>query len=108
MRNTISTTLCAFFFVLSFAAAAAADPYTILPNGDLVFNVSVTTQGGCTWTASVLFGALGIPVQMTNFDQTTALEKLKQGELAAMVFVTGQPSRISSSGTGRTYPGCPA
>jgi hypothetical protein len=45
MRNTIRTTLYAFFFVLSFAAAAVADPYTILPNGDLVFNVSVTTQG---------------------------------------------------------------
>ena len=59
-------------------------------------NVDVTGSG-TAMTASVLFDALGIAVQATNLDQPTAVEKLKQGELAAAVFVSGQPSRVFSS-----------
>jgi hypothetical protein len=47
-------------------------------------------------TASVLFESLGIPVQSTNDDQNTALEKLKQGEIAALVYVAGKPARLFS------------
>lgn len=54
------------------------------------------TGSGTAMTASLLFDSLGIAVQPANFDQPTALEKLKQGELAAIVFVTGQPSRLFS------------
>src|SRR6185437_4530112 len=55
------------------------------------------TGSGTAMTASLLFDSLGIAVQPANLDQPTALEKLKQGELAAIVFVTGQPSRLFSS-----------
>jgi hypothetical protein len=47
-------------------------------------------------TASVLFESLGIPVQSTTDDQNTALEKLKQGEIAALVYVAGKPARLFS------------
>lgn len=36
--------LCAFL-TLCFSASAFADPYTIRPNGDLVFNVALSTRG---------------------------------------------------------------
>lgn len=60
--------------------------------------VNVDVSGsGTAMTASLLFSTLGITPQLTNFDQPSALEKLKQGDLAAIVFVTGQPSRLFSS-----------
>ncbi len=49
---------------------------------------------GTAMTASILFGKLGIPVEVTNFDQNQALEKLKRGEIAAMVYVVGKPARL--------------
>jgi TRAP transporter TAXI family solute receptor len=59
--------------------------------------VNVDLSGsGTAMTASLLFSTLGIAPQLTNLDQPSALEKLKQGELAAIVFVTGQPSRLFS------------
>ena len=45
MRSTVGTTLCALFVALFTTSQAAAEPFTILPNGDLVFNTSVTTAG---------------------------------------------------------------
>ena len=45
-------------------------------------------------TASVLFESIGIPVQTTNDDQNTALQKLRQGEIAALVYVSGKPARL--------------
>ena len=56
-------------------------------------NVDVTGSG-TAMTASLIFEALGIQVQTQNADQPSALEKLKQGSLAAIVFVSGQPSRL--------------
>ena len=56
-------------------------------------NVDVTGSG-TAMTASLIFQALGIQVQTQNADQPSALEKLKQGSLAAIVFVSGQPSRL--------------
>jgi uncharacterized protein len=44
----------------------------------------------------VLFETLQIPVRMTNDDQPTALEKLKKGEIAALVYVSGKPARLFS------------
>jgi PEP-CTERM motif len=41
-----ATTLCLFlFFLLAASHEVKADPYQILPNGDLVFNVAYSTQG---------------------------------------------------------------
>jgi uncharacterized protein len=59
--------------------------------------VNVDVRGsGTSMTASVLFETLGIAVQATNDDQNTALEKLKQGEIAALVYVAGKPARLFS------------
>ena len=66
--------------------------------------VNVDVAGsGTAMTASTLFDALGLKVEPTNFDQALALEKLKQGEIAAMVFVAGKPTdlfRKIDAGTG--------
>jgi uncharacterized protein len=60
--------------------------------------VSVDVQGsGTAMTASVLFESLGIPVKTVNDDQDTAIEKLKRGEIDALIFVTGQPARLFST-----------
>jgi uncharacterized protein len=57
--------------------------------------VNVDVRGsGTSMTAAVLFESLGIPVQPTNDDQNTALEKLKKGEIAALVYVSGKPARL--------------
>lgn len=45
MRLKSGTALCLFLVAVFLASEAAADPYTILPNGDLIFNTSVTTTG---------------------------------------------------------------
>lgn len=49
---------------------------------------------GSAMTASLLFGSLGLKPTMTNFDQEAALEKLKRGDIAAMVYVVGKPARL--------------
>ena len=60
--------------------------------------VNVDVSGsGTAMTASLLFDALGISVQTQNVDEPTAVEKLKRGEIAAVVFVSGQPSRLFSA-----------
>ncbi len=57
--------------------------------------VNVDVQGsGTAMTASVLFGSLGVPAEMTNDDQEVALEKLQRGEIAAIVYVVGKPARL--------------
>jgi uncharacterized protein len=57
--------------------------------------VNVDVRGsGTAMTASVLFESLGIPAQTTNDDQNTALQKLRQGEIAALVYVSGKPARL--------------
>ena len=62
--------------------------------------VNVDVAGsGTAMTASLIFDALGIAVQTRNFDQPSALERLKQGELAAIVFVSGQPARLFANVT---------
>jgi TRAP transporter TAXI family solute receptor len=43
-------------------------------------------------TAAVLFKALGIEVKASHLDEAAALERLKQGTLAAVVILGGKPS----------------
>jgi TRAP-type uncharacterized transport system substrate-binding protein len=60
--------------------------------------VNVDVQGsGTAMTSAVLFESLGIPVRMVHDVQDTALEKLRRGEIAAMVYVAGKPARLFSS-----------
>jgi hypothetical protein len=42
---SIRRALCPLVFAVLTASEAAAEPYTILPGGDLIFNVALTTQG---------------------------------------------------------------
>ncbi len=60
--------------------------------------VNVDVRGsGTAMTASVLFDSLGIPVRIVNDDQATALDRLKRGEIAALVYVSGKPARLFSA-----------
>lgn len=56
-------------------------------------NVDVAGSGTAI-TAQTLFETLGLKVETTNFDQALALEKLKSGEIAAMVYVAGKPADL--------------
>lgn len=56
-------------------------------------NVDVAGSGTAI-TAQTLFDAIGLKVDATNFDQALALEKLKSGEIAAMVYVSGKPTDL--------------
>jgi TRAP transporter TAXI family solute receptor len=54
--------------------------------------VNFGTQGSGTFmTASIVFESLDIDVDATTFPEPIALEKLRQGEIAALVFVGGKP-----------------
>lgn len=50
--------------------------------------------GGTSMTAPFVFETLGIPVEVTNHDQDLALEKLKRGEIAAVVWLVGKPAKL--------------
>ncbi|HEY4250109.1 MAG TPA: TAXI family TRAP transporter solute-binding subunit [Roseomonas sp.] len=52
---------------------------------------------GTAMTASLLFGALGLGAQERNDPQDVALERLRRGEIAALVYVAGKPARLFSS-----------
>ncbi len=57
-------------------------------------NVNFGVQGSGTYmTASVVFDSLQLNVVPTTFDQALAIEKLKAGEIDAMVYVAGKPAR---------------
>ena len=49
---------------------------------------------GTAMTATTVFSLLGIEVEPTHFDQALALEKLKAGEIAAMLYVAGKPTEL--------------
>ena len=57
--------------------------------------VNFGTQGSGTFmTASIVFEALGIDVEATTFPEPIALEKLRSGEIDALVFVGGKPLNL--------------
>jgi len=65
--------------------------------------VNVDLRGsGTALTGSVIFEALGIKAELVNDDQDKALAKLKQGDIAALVYVAGKPARLFTDlgGTG--------
>ncbi len=49
---------------------------------------------GTHMTASLVFGMLGIRVEPQTDDQALALEKLRRGEIAALAYVAGKPTRL--------------
>ena len=57
--------------------------------------VNVDVRGsGTAMTASLLLGALGLQVETRNEPQDTALERLRRGEIAALVYGAGKPARL--------------
>ena len=60
--------------------------------------VNIDVRGsGTAMTASLMFDYLRIATTATYDDQGTALEKLKTGQIAAMVYVAGKPARLFST-----------
>jgi len=53
-----------------------------------------TYESGTYTSASRIFETLGISVQSTTYPQPLALEKLRRGEIAAMVYTAGKPARL--------------
>jgi TRAP transporter TAXI family solute receptor len=64
--------------------------------GDLAGKkVNFDNRGSGTFiTSTVVFDSLGIKVEPTFYDQTLALERLKAGEISAMVYVAGKPAAL--------------
>jgi TRAP transporter TAXI family solute receptor len=52
------------------------------------------TDGGTFMTSSVVFEALGIDVEITTYPHKIALEKLRAGEISAMMRASGKPVSI--------------
>jgi TRAP-type uncharacterized transport system substrate-binding protein len=53
-----------------------------------------TPESGTYLTASTIFNALRVPVQITSFPHPLALEKLRRGEISAVVYTAGKPARL--------------
>jgi uncharacterized protein len=53
-----------------------------------------TYESGTYTSANAIFRTLAIPVQSTMYPQPLALEKLRRGEIAAMVYTAGKPARL--------------
>jgi TRAP transporter TAXI family solute receptor len=54
--------------------------------------VSLGPEGsGSSLTGAIIFQRLGIQIEQSNLDDATSLEKLKSGELSALVRVVGKP-----------------
>jgi uncharacterized protein len=53
-----------------------------------------TYESGSYTSATRIFEALGITVQSTIYPQPLGLEKLRRGEIAAMVYTAGKPARL--------------
>lgn len=52
------------------------------------------TDGGTFMTSSVVFDTLGINVEITTFPHQIALEKLRSGEISAMMRASGKPVSV--------------
>ena len=54
-------------------------------------------NGGTFVTSAIVFERLGIHANFTYIEQRLAFEKLKQGEIDAMIWVQGKPSKFSTT-----------
>ena len=52
------------------------------------------TDGGTFMTSSVVFDTLGIDVEITTYPHQVALDKLRKGEIAAMMRASGKPVSV--------------
>ncbi|GAC1339699.1 MAG: hypothetical protein NVSMB18_08420 [Acetobacteraceae bacterium] len=57
--------------------------------------VNVDVNGsGTAMTAGLIFDKLNIPIEPTHDGQDVALQRLREGKIAAMVYVAGKPARL--------------
>ncbi len=75
---------------------AGPDVYTVVDLADKTVNVDVVGSSTAV-TAPAVFGSMHVPVKLAYEIPAVALEKLKRGEIAALVYVDGKPSRLFSS-----------
>ena len=100
----LSTALGILVATLCSAAEAKADPFTIQPNGDLVFNTSFTTQGVFTCFPSIMCSGsgtssitIGTSGNLATLSFTGANETVQVGNTASHVSL-GQFEGAASSG----------
>ena len=74
---------------------AHADIRTLQDLAGKTVNIDVPGSG-TAMTAALVFGLLGIQPRMAQDTQDVALTRLRQGEIAAMVFIAGKPARLFS------------
>jgi len=87
---------------VSYIAKLYNEEFHLLARGDIKTvndlagkRVNFGLQGdGTTFTGARIFDLLKIKVTAANFDQSTALEKLRTGEIAALAFVAGKPAPL--------------
>ncbi|WP_426955604.1 TAXI family TRAP transporter solute-binding subunit [Muricoccus radiodurans] len=75
---------------------AGPDVTRIEDLADRPVNVDVPGSG-TAMTASLLFEALNMAPKVLNDPQDVALERLRLGEIAALVYIAGKPARLFSS-----------
>jgi len=72
---------------------AGPDIHSLADLAGKTINVDVVGSGTFV-TATALFDTLHIPVKVTNDTPNAGLEKLKRGEVAAVMYVIGKPGRL--------------
>ena len=75
---------------------AGMDAYTVADLADKTVNVDVVGSGSAV-TAPAVFEAMHIPVKLAHDIPAVALEKLKRGEIAALVYTPAKPNRLFTS-----------
>ena len=75
---------------------AGMDAYTVADLADKTVNVDVVGSGTAV-TAPAVFDAMHIAVKLAHDIPAVALEKLKRGEISALVYVDGKPSQLFGS-----------
>lgn len=60
--------------------------------------VNFGSEGSGTFmTSSIVFDTLDVEVEPTSFDQALAIEKVKSGEIAGLVYIVGKPASLFRS-----------
>lgn len=75
---------------------AAPDVYTVADLAGRTVNVDVVGSGTAV-TAPAVFEAMHTPIKQVHDTPAVALEKLKRGDIAALVYTSAKPNRLFAS-----------
>lgn len=83
-------------------APLGTEPYHILARKDIqsIYDLAGQkvnfgrTESGTSMTSSVVFDSLGINIDVTNYNHKIALERMRNGEIAAIARTTGAPNSL--------------